>query len=164
VTAKGPRLARAAQVPRVPWVPWREWPVLVEVVLVALVVEVGLRLGSLPRLARRLGVPLAAEHADDTARRAVRLDARAQRDWRAVGRVMRHWPGDTGTCLRTALVGGFVLRRLGPRLRIGVAKVEGRVQAHAWLEIGDRTLDPVGASAFATLATTRRPAQEEGER
>ncbi|HEX3002842.1 MAG TPA: lasso peptide biosynthesis B2 protein [Angustibacter sp.] len=144
--------------------PWREWPLLVEVTVVALVVEVGLRLSRLPTLARRLGVPLAAEPADAPARRAIRLDARAQREWRAVGRVMRHWRGDTGTCLRTALVGGFVLRRLGPRLRLGVAKVDGRVQAHAWLEIGDRTLDPVGASAFATLATTNQPADGEGER
>ena len=93
----------------------------------AVVVEVGLRSLDLPRLSRLLGVPLdtapAREaHADDLV-------------------VVPHWAfGDS--CLRVALVGGFLVRDLAPILRIGVARHHGEVKAHAWLEIGGRSLDP----------------------
>lgn len=143
----------------------REWPEIVVVAMVGLVVEVGLRTATLPRLSRWLGAPL-ADGPDEAlapgSLRAAKLDPRAERQWRAVGRVTRHWPvASTGLCLRVALIGGQRLRRLEPRLRVGVAKVDGKITAHAWLEIGDRCLDPLGASQYFTLGPVRRTTEPE---
>ena len=108
----------------------------------AVVVEVGLRSLDLPRLSRLLGVPLdtapAREaHADDL----VVVPHWARRRLAASRRALAYWPfGDS--CLRVALVGGFLVRDLAPILRIGVARHHGEVKAHAWLEIGGRSLDP----------------------
>ena len=128
-------------------VPAREWPAIAAVAGLAGVVEVGLRLLPLTRLAGLLGVPV------DTTSRTTSPSAVAHAEppaWvrrrvRTTGRVMRHWPPGT-TCLRHALVLGHRLRRLGPVLRIGVARIDGEVQAHAWLEIDGRILDPNGAA------------------
>ena len=70
-------------------------------------------------------------------------------------RVLRHWPfGDT--CLRQALVCGWLLRRLGPVLQLGVAKVDGEVRAHAWLVVGGTVVDPRRAVAsYQPLAAVR---------
>ncbi|KQX62901.1 lasso peptide biosynthesis B2 protein [Angustibacter sp. Root456] len=131
----------------------REWPEIAVCCVLAVVVEGGLRVASLPRLARWLGVPLADDDGGAAPLRAARLGPRAERQWRALQRVSRHWPtSSTGPCLRWALVGGQRLRRLEPRLRLGVAKIDGAVRAHAWLEVGDRCLDPLGASQFLALA------------
>ncbi len=46
------------------------------------------------------------------------------------------------------------MRRLDPVLRIGVAKHEGEVKAHAWLEIGGLSLDP-GSVDFAPVESVR---------
>lgn len=126
---------------------------------VALVVEVGLRTTSLPRLARLLGTPLAvgtdaAGPEAMTAPAAVRLEPWARRRVRATRRVLRRWPlGDT--CLRQALVSGQRLRRLGPSLHVGVAKIDGEIRAHAWLVIRGGVLDPMAAAAsYLDLAQT----------
>ncbi|WP_158602897.1 lasso peptide biosynthesis B2 protein [Jiangella rhizosphaerae] len=131
-------------------VPAREWPSVVAAVVIAATVEAGLRVMRLPRLAAWLGAPLGLElesplmPADGG---TTRLTAAERRRLRAVWRVLRHWPfGDT--CLRRALVSGHVLRRRRPVLRVGVAKIEGRIQAHAWLEIDGVSLDPVGAATY----------------
>ena len=42
---------------------------------------------------------------------------------------------ERGTCLRRALVCGALLRKHSPVLRLGCTRVEGRVHAHAWLEL-----------------------------
>lgn len=60
---------------------------------------------------------------------------------RAVRYVMRHWPVD-GVCLRDSLVAGHRLRALHPKLKLGVARSESGVAAHAWLEVDGRSLDP----------------------
>ncbi|TDE07478.1 lasso peptide biosynthesis B2 protein [Jiangella asiatica] len=137
-------------------VPLREWPALLAAAGVALVVEVGLRVTTLPRLARLLGAPLRTDDGGDLmppstpARLGPSLTPATRRRLRAVRRVLRHWPfGDT--CLRRALVSGHVLRRLRPVLRVGVAKVDGRIQAHAWLEIDGVSLDPAGAELYQTF-------------
>lgn len=108
----------------------------------AVVVEVGLRTLRLPRLARLLGVPLVTttQPGEPPVGRVV-LPHAAFRRLAAARRALRHWPfGDS--CLRIALVGGCMVRRLDPALRIGVAKHEGEIKAHAWLEIQGRSLDP----------------------
>lgn len=63
----------------------------------------------------------------------------------------------TSTCLVRALAGRFMLRRRGIAcaLHLGVAKAAGRLEAHAWLTVGDLILTG-GAEApgFTPLART----------
>jgi hypothetical protein len=135
----------------------RDWPLLLMVVATALVTEVGLRATTLPRLARFLGVPLStAPPTQGLLADVLRpLPQWALRRHRAVGLVMGHWPlGDT--CLRSALVTGCQLRVLGPELRVGVAKMDGQVRAHAWVEVAGRALDPLGAAQYAPVESVRR--------
>lgn len=137
-------------------VPAREWPGVLMAAAVAVIVEIGLRTMTLPRLAKLLGVPLRLDDGDAVMPEPGVLRARpwVRRRLRATRRVMRHWPfGDT--CLRRALVSGHRLRRLHPALRVGVAKIDGRIQAHAWLELNGVSLDPAGAAAYRTLETVR---------
>ena len=121
---------------------------------VAAVVEVGLHTVRLPRLCRWLGVPL-----DTSAAPRPRPDGvvivprRARRRLAATRRALKYWPfGDS--CLRVALVGGFLVRDLDPVLRIGVARHRSEITAHAWLEIGGVSLDP-GSGDFAPVEGTR---------
>jgi hypothetical protein len=139
---------------RVPRIRVAELPSLCVALAVALIVEVGLRTTTLPRLARALGTPLAVNGFDAYADPA---DAVLLPDWavlrmHAVRRVLRHWPfGDT--CLRQALVCGAMVRRLRPALQLGVAKVDGDVRAHAWLVVGGTVVDPRRAvSSYQPLA------------
>lgn len=142
-------------------VPPREWPAVLAAAGAALVVEVGLRVTTLPRLARLVGAPLRLDSGGDLMPSSseqlgtgltARLDPRLRRRLRSARRVLRHWPfGDT--CLRRALVTGYVLRRRHPVLRVGVAKVDGRIQAHAWLEVDGVSLDPAGAALYRALET-----------
>jgi hypothetical protein len=128
---------------RVPKVRPAELPDLGAALLLAVVVEVGLRTMRLPRLARALGTPLAVDGVDTYADPAVvrLLPPWAVRRMHAARRVLRHWPfGDS--CLRQALVCGWLLRRLRPELQLGVAKVDGEVRAHAWLVVGGTVVDP----------------------
>lgn len=120
----------------------------------ALVVEVGLRTVRLPHLARLLGVPLDTSAQQDVAiTEPVIVPRWARRRLSAARRALRHWPlGDS--CLRVALVGGCLVRRLDPVLRIGVARHEGEIKAHAWLEIGGLSLDP-GSVEFAPVESVR---------
>lgn len=122
------------------------------VLVVATLVEVGLRTMSLPRLAALAGTPLQLEDPESSAVEfepapddVFELPPRARRQLAATRRVLRHWPfGDT--CLRQALISGQRLRRFQPRLQVGVAKLNGEVRAHAWLLIHGRILDPMGAA------------------
>ena len=143
--------------PRVPRVRPVEVPRLCAALVLAVVVEVGLRTTTLPRLARALGTPLAvdgfgayAEQAEGAALPPWAVD-RIEAAWR----VLRHWPfGDT--CLRQALVCGRLLRRLRPALQLGVAKVDGEVRAHAWLVVSGTVVDPRRAvSSYQPLAAVR---------
>ena len=124
---------------------------------VAVFVEIGLRLTTLSRLARILGVPLATGEqasapAPQPAGNPAVLPAWARRRIRATMRMLRSWPfGDT--CLRQALVGGQRLRRLNPLLYVGVAKLDGEVRAHAWLVVSGVVVDPMrAASSYLSLA------------
>ncbi|TQL69967.1 transglutaminase superfamily protein [Nocardioides albertanoniae] len=137
---------------------WRpaELPWLVAALLLALVVEAGLRLLSLPRLAALLGVPLDLESAPAAPARNL-LPARLQVRLHAVRRVLRHWPfGDT--CLRHALVAGSLMRRLDPVLQVGVARSADEVRAHAWLLVNGAIIDPwFAVASYLPLAA---PGQE----
>jgi len=135
--------------------PVREIPATGAALLVTCAVEVGLRLLPLPRTARLFGAPLRQTPAPPAPEpRPARLGARGRRQARSVQRVMRHWPfGDT--CLRHALVAGQRLRRFSPELVVGVAKVEGQVRAHAWLEFDTGIYDPLrAAQAYLPLGST----------
>jgi hypothetical protein len=81
------------------------------------------------------------------------LTSRQRRQVRTALRLLKRWPlGDT--CLRQALVCGYLLRDRHPALHVGVAKIDGEVRAHAWLTVGDGILDPIGsASSYHTLET-----------
>jgi Transglutaminase-like superfamily len=143
---------------RIPRVRVSEVPDLCTALVVAVVVEVGLRTTTLPRLARALGTPLAVDGHDAFAERAdaVLLPRWAVLRVHVAERVLRHWPfGDT--CLRQALVCGWMVRRLRPALQLGVAKVEGEVRAHAWLIVGGTVVDPRRAvSSYQPLAAAVR--------
>jgi len=122
---------------------------MAQVLLLFVRVELGLRLGSLQRLCRALGIATtpptgpaagAAEFPRDLARAAIA----------GVDRVGRWWPwGDT--CLRRCLVLGRLLAAAEPVLVIGVARsADGTFGAHSWLEFGGETFDP-RARDFARL-------------
>jgi hypothetical protein len=129
----------------------REMPAILAAAMVAVAVEVGLRTLKLPTLARLMSTPLADDGGAPT-RVVDRFPMRPRLvlRLRAVRRVMRHWPfGDT--CLRLALVSGQRLRELHPLLRVGVAKDEDGVRAHAWLEVDGVSLDPKAPNDYAVV-------------
>lgn len=139
------------------WRP-RDYLALVRAVALLTRIELGLRRSTLPALTERLGVSMASSSAAPAHEPFTdRLCGPERRAARAVRRVLRHWRwGDT--CLRRALALGHVLRHRRPLLRIGVAKRDGVVTAHAWLEIDGRTLDPEGPATYRSLVT---PSREE---
>ncbi len=109
--------------------------------LVGVVVELGVRLVPLPRVARALGVRLSETVVPASPPivlprwSKVRLDAA----WRITSR----WPaGPAGKCLRTSLVAGHRLRRLRPEMVIGVRRQGTTTEAHAWLVVAGGSLDP----------------------
>lgn len=113
----------------------------------AVFVELGLRSTTLPRLAGMLGIGLVTSAESSRAGSAWRFlgpDDRAK--YRAARRVLRLWPRQgSESCLRLALVAGFLLRRREPGLRIGTTRLGDRVIAHAWLTVGEHSLDPRSA-------------------
>lgn len=137
------RAGRAARAIRAaPSVPVREIPAVLAALVAATGVEIGLRTMRLPRLAKLCGAPLVEE--DGVAPRQVEslgLPPRLVVRLRAVRRVMRHWPFGA-SCLRVALVTGQRIRAVHPVLRVGVAKDDKGVRAHAWLEVDGVSLDP----------------------
>jgi hypothetical protein len=135
-------------------------PAVLAALGVAIVVEIGLRVTTLPRLARILGVPLGTEDPERAdapvtveSPPTLALPPAARRQVRATRLALRHWPfGDT--CLRQALVSGQRLRRLHPTLHVGVAKVGSEVRAHAWIMLGGVVIDPLrAASSYLSLAS-----------
>ncbi|MGE3993300.1 lasso peptide biosynthesis B2 protein [Pseudorhodoplanes sp.] len=65
-------------------------------------------------------------------------------------------PGMKALCLPRALAAHAMLRRRGiaSRLCLGVANNDGELAAHAWIEVGEKTLVGGGeAVAFQRLAT-----------
>jgi len=123
------------------------------------VVEATIRWVPLPRLSRMLGCPL--ELSPRTRRPVIAsshdLGRRARRELRCTQRVADAWPLSSGPCLRRALVGGCLLRRLGTRIRLGTYLDGEALVAHAWLEIGGRPLeDAVNYRHFTSASAETR--------
>lgn len=138
---------------------------VIEAAAAVAVVEIGLRVIALDRLARWVGAPLATDATaapPDSDVGADRLDDRLRRLHWAVYWVLTRWSYDA-TCLRQALALGWFLRRLRPTLRIGML-AEGEV-AHAWLDAGDIVLgaEPT-TSTFAAWSLPAPGADGKGGR
>lgn len=83
----------------------------------------------------------------------VPLDWRQRRIVNDVERFYRFWPGD-GPCLRRSLVTARRLALPGLVLRLGVGRDKSQsLTAHAWLELGGATWDPIAPeySAFQRI-------------
>jgi hypothetical protein len=125
----------------------------------ASVVELGLRLLPLPRLACMIGVPLqltaSAQQTETSPERRRPLPHDAEARYRAAVRLVRIWPfGGSVKCLRTALVAGHLLRRHRPILYVGAARIDGRTVAHAWIVVDGVTVDE-SAARYTPLATVQ---------
>jgi hypothetical protein len=74
----------------------------------------------------------------------------------AVRAVAGRVPG--ASCLTQALAAALLLRRYGHEatLRVGVARVDGGLRAHAWVESGGRTV--IGEPAAGTFQVLPTPA------
>lgn len=129
----------------------RELPASLAALVVATIAEIGFHTTTLPRLAEVLRTPLATDPTPATEVSRTDLPSWARRRVRATRRVLRHWPfGDT--CLRQALISGYLLHRLGPSLHLGVARIDGEIRAHAWVVVEGGILDPrVAATSYQTL-------------
>ena len=117
---------------------------LVPALLTAITVEIGVRFARLPVFARVLGIGISTgPHAVEAVHGSAPLHRSDVARYRAARHVLRIWPdsGET-SCLRLALTAGFLLRHRRPLLRIGVARTDGSVVAHAWLIVDGVPLDP----------------------
>lgn len=137
----------ARRVLRAGWTSRRAVPTLIHAAAVLLVVELMVRCVPLPRASRMLGVSV--DLAPATGLQPVlapeQLDRRAARQLRCAYFVAGVWPFSRGPCLRRALVGGHLVRRLQPTVRLGMGTTDGRLFAHAWLEIEGRPLEDVSS-------------------
>lgn len=110
---------------------------LVLLTVMAAAAEIAVKLVPLPRLTRALGIKLAdgdgVEQTRGDERGALDADTVAGRA-EAVDRLYRAWPRKS-SCLRRALVLGYRIRKANPVLWIGVAKENGAIRAHAWVEV-----------------------------
>jgi hypothetical protein len=136
------------------------WLGIARLTTLTFLVEAALRILSLPRLARLLGVPLELGRSGAPSGSLDQLPLnQAERDLiDTAWRILRHRPFN-GTCLRRALIGGHVLRHHQPLLRLGVAKSHGQVQAHAWVEISGISLDPDADLSYKVLQATGMAAE-----
>ena len=122
----------------------RAWALVLEIVVIAVGVEWGLRRLSLPRLLallRRLPAQAGSDGMRPSLEELQRLTAA----------VLRRAPFPM-TCLKQTLIVFAVLRRRGlpADLKIGLAKHGDLLQAHAWIEQDGRVLldDPDVAQRF----------------
>jgi hypothetical protein len=125
---------------------WASWSLedkveLLQLIVLAAGAEVAVRTVALPKLTRRLGIGLGGPDATHSPTPRTRSLSRDTIDRRAaaVDRLYRVWPR-RDSCLRRALVLGFRIRAARPTMQIGVAKEEGRVRAHAWIEVDGRVV------------------------
>ncbi|MFI2103221.1 lasso peptide biosynthesis B2 protein [Isoptericola sp. NPDC019693] len=117
-----------------------------------LLLERRLRRWDVARVARRYDLPLLASAGPASGDLDPgTLDAAEVRRLRVLRRVLR-LPGVNGTCLRSAILAGRVLRHRRPELVLGVAKTSGVVRAHAWLRVDGRDLDLDRGAGFRPLA------------
>jgi hypothetical protein len=133
--ARRPRLPGVIHITSQWWsLPVRQRLAVVRVTLLVVVVEMGLRTSDIATLARRMRVPLAAGIADlpvDKPDDVGSFSASEQRAYWAARWVLNRWIYP-GTCLRRALVTGYILRRHHPVLRLGL--IGDGSTSHAWVE------------------------------
>jgi hypothetical protein len=123
----------------------------VTTVMLAPIIELGLRIVGLKRTAQFLRVRLLFEAPGGgaTTRRAdFPLDTVERRRLRIAWLVLTIGPFDD-SCLRRALVGAWQLRKREPAIRVGIRKTTSGINAHAWLEIDGVSLDPDAPGDFA---------------
>lgn len=121
---------------------------LPQALLTGIGVEIGLRVVRLPTLVGLLGVSL------DTGTETRQVSATPSRlgnqdgcRYRAACHVLRLWPdGGENSCLRLALVAGFLLRHRKPTLHLGAARVSGQTRAHAWISVDGMVFDGVAGT------------------
>jgi Transglutaminase-like superfamily len=93
-----------------------------------------------------------------TVQKRARSDVEPQTLALLVNAASNHLP-IAGSCLTRSLVLDWMLRRRGvdSALRFGVRLVDGRLQAHAWVELGGRPLNEVPgvAGSFAPFESRR---------
>ncbi|MGE4072412.1 MAG: lasso peptide biosynthesis B2 protein [Lysobacterales bacterium] len=154
-TAPPSRLARWRRLPTA------ERRLVARVLLLLPLVDLSLRLLGfqrtwrwMARWARPLPSGLADPGIEPTPRRIADLA-------RAVG-AGSLWPT---TCLRQALVVWLLLRRRGlqPELKIGVVSKDPPLQAHAWVEVDGKALDP-DISGHAVFPRIEPPASVPRDR
>ena len=121
------------------------WIGALRITMTLVMIEAGLRTTRISTLAALAGCHLDLAEADarsggDPCVHDLRYTATERRELAVAARVMRHWLFPP-TCLRRALIVGHILRRRGPRLRVGVTKSDGVVSAHAWLLVDGAQLD-----------------------
>jgi len=115
-------------------------------------VEFAVRLVPVSKLANLLGAPLATQPTEPGVAAQPRLNATDVRRLRLLDALARRWPFGSGPCLRQALVAGRLLRRHGPRLRIGAALDHDDLVGHAWVEVG--SLEIGHSSDFTMLLSS----------
>jgi hypothetical protein len=134
-----------------------------EAAMVIMVIEAGLAVSSLPRLATLMGVPLATDQEaapveTDDSEAIAALGERERRAMWAVDWVLSRWLFDE-TCLRRSLAFGWFIRRRKPVLRLGMIDDGGAI-AHAWVEAGGKAFDTTtvtGTFAVGTGPTAQDP-------
>lgn len=136
--------------------PPRRWADMLLAAVIAVRAESAIRRSGVTGAARVGGLQLAMDgvKAPVGAAAAAGLTERELEQLDTAWRVLR-WGPFNGTCLRRAVVGGYFLRRRRPLLRIGVAKAQGAVAAHAWVEVGGVALDPEGGAVYRVLRDPR---------
>jgi len=124
---------------------WRALPgnerwLLVRLAVLLPAIGAALRCLGVRRTYRLLGV--AAEGAGPASAVPLAAQASAARLGQLLGIASRHGPY-TATCLRQSFALWWLLRRRGlpAELRIGVAKVDAQMQAHAWVELAGRVIN-----------------------
>lgn len=130
---------------------WEEQRETLMALWVALVVELGVKWLPLPTIARLLGVQFEMSETAPAVVAPVHFPHWATVRLRGVGRVLKRWPD--ATCLRRSLVVSQRLRPLTPKLRIGVRRDGGPLEAHAWVEVGGVSLDSE-AAGFGPLSAS----------
>lgn len=113
-------------------------------------IESGLRLIGLNRVAKILGVHLGFDNSTSTSAYDLSLSNRERERLELGLRMLRRGPFN-GTCLRRALLAGYILRSHAHAVRVGVRSVDGNIAAHAWLVVDGVSLDPDADEQFARL-------------
>lgn len=121
--------------------PLREQLTVLWILVLAFLVEVGLRTVSFNRVARWFRVSLTTDSADNPdSPGPPDFDETEQRQIRNVLRVMPHWPLAKGSCLRQSILLAYLLRRRDPVIRLAVSRKGEDIVAHAWVELSGMTI------------------------